>query len=169
MKKRHSGGINIGTSLILVIFVVLALVSFAALSYLSAKSAYTLSKETADRIASYYDANRMAEPYLENIEIQMSRFVQNVDNEESFYNGIEKLFNGNDRIEVLNTEGKVTLNYAVAITNGQNLEVSIVAKYPEAEGDSPFYIDRWATSINQEWLEEAESGGLEESGVKLLF
>ena len=52
--KKHSGGINIGTSSILVTFVLLALVTFAALSYMSARSDYVLSKEHADRTASVY-------------------------------------------------------------------------------------------------------------------
>ena len=91
MEKKHSGGINIGTSSILVTFVLLALVTFAALSYMSARSDYVLSKEAADRTASYYDANRMAEIYLANIEALLSKHYRSAENEKAYYDGIDEL------------------------------------------------------------------------------
>ena len=169
MERKHTGGINIGTSSILVTFVLLALVTFAALSYLSAKSDYTLSREAADRTASYYDANRMAELYLANIEGLLAKYKENVNSEEEYYAGIEKVFRDNDNIIVTNDNGKVSLSYKVAVTNGQNLEVRLIAHYPNVTDDHLFYIDRWATSVNQEWLNEVKENDSKNSGVKLLF
>lgn len=167
MKKNRSGGINIGTSSILVTFVLLALVTFAALSYLSAKSDYTLSKEAAQRTASYYDANRMAEIYMANIEGLLSKNAEA--SEEDYYNNIEKIFADNDRIEVIKDGDRVLLSYSVAVTEGQNLEVSLVTHYPSQEDARLFYIEKWATVTNAKWLEEIKSTDGSESGVKLLF
>ena len=169
MQKKYSGGINIGTSSILVTFVLLAIVTFAALSYMSAKSDYTLSKEAADRMASYYDANRMAELYLANIEGLLAKSLYASDAEGEYYDSIEKIFADNDRITVSRTEeGKVILSYAVAVTQGQNLEVELVARFPDKGDDRLFYISKWSTEINEEWLEEIKKGD-GKSGVKLLF
>ena len=55
MNKKMTGGINVGTSSILVTFVLLCLVTFAALSFLSANSDYRLSKQTAQRTTDYYE------------------------------------------------------------------------------------------------------------------
>ena len=167
--KKHSGGINIGTSSILVTFVLLALVTFAALSYMSARSDYVLSKEAADRTASYYDANRMAEIYLANIEALLSKHLGSVSDKQEYFDGIEELFADNEKIEVTEGEkGEKKLSYSVAVTSGQNLNVTLIVHYPDVGDDSLFKIDKWTTNVNRQWLEEIKAGS-EDSGTKLLF
>ena len=169
MERKHTGGINIGTSSILVTFVLLALVSFAALSYLCAKSDYNLSLEAAQRTASYYDANRMAEIYMANIEGLLSKHNLNSKSAVEYYSGIESLFKDNDKITVTTEGDRVIIGYTVTITEGQNLEVKLAANYPTAADGHLFYIDKWATGINEEWLDQVKEEGNDESKVKLLF
>ncbi len=169
MEKKHSGGINIGTSSILVTFVLLALVTFAALSYMSARSDYVLSKEAADRVASYYDANRMAEIYLANIEALLSKHLRNVDGEQAYYDGVDALFSDNDNITVSEGEhGEKKLSYSVVVTSGQNMYVTLTVHYPTSDNDRLFMIDKWTTGVNREWLESVKQGEEGESGTKLL-
>ena len=169
MDKKHSGGINIGTSSILVTFVLLALVTFAALSYMSARSDYVLSKEAADRTASYYDANRMAEIYLANIEALLSKHLASSSDRQEYFDGVDDVFADNEKIEVADGKnGGKTLSYSVAVTNGQNLNVSLSVHYPDTTDDSLFKIDKWTTDVNREWIEEIKKGS-EGSGTKLLF
>lgn len=168
MQNKRTGGINIGTSLILVIFVLLSLVTFAALSYLSAKSDYTLSKEAANRTASYYDANRMAELYMVNVESLLTKHKSAVGTKDEYYEGIEELFGDNDNITVTGDGEDKYLEYLVPITSGQNLSVVLKVNYPNADGDNLFYIEKWATSVNTQWLEEVKEDS-KESGVKFLF
>ncbi|MCR5591034.1 MAG: hypothetical protein K6F73_05820 [Lachnospiraceae bacterium] len=170
MEKKHSGGINIGTSSILVTFVLLALVTFAALSYMSARSDYVLSKEAAERTASYYEANRMAEIYLANIEALLSKHARVSDGKKEYYDGIEKLFSDNEKIEVSDSEdGGKKLSYTIAVTSGQNLNVTLKVCYPDINDDSLFKVDEWTTKVNREWLESVKEGEEGESGTKLLF
>ena len=170
MEKKHSGGINIGTSSILVTFVLLALVTFAALSYMSARSDYVLSKEAADRTASYYDANRMAEIYLANIEALLSKHLNGCEGKEDYIEGIDALFSDNEKIEVTDgADGSKKLSYTIAVTSGQNLDVTLVVHYPDLIDDSLFKIDKWATTVNREWLDSVKKGAEGESGTKLLF
>ena len=170
MEKKHSGGINIGTSSILVTFVLLALVTFAALSYMSARSDYVLSKEAADRTASYYDANRMAEIYLANIEALLSKHARSCADEKEFLDGIEGVFSDNEKIEVAEGEnGEKTLSYTIAVTSGQNLNVTLKVHYPDLNDDSLFKVDKWTTNVNREWLDSVKEGEEGESGTKLLF
>lgn len=169
MEKKNPGGINIGTSSILVTFVLLALVTFAALSYMSAKSDYTLSREAADRTASYYDANRMGEIYLANIEALLARSLEDASDRQGYLDSVESLFADNDKIVVERKDMEnVVISYSIAVTNGQNLNVELSAHYPDADDDSLFHVDKWATEINPEWLESLQNGD-NESGAKLLF
>ena len=55
-KSKIALGNHIGTSSILLIFVVLCFVSFAALSLISSNADYVLSKKVADRTKAYYVA-----------------------------------------------------------------------------------------------------------------
>ena len=170
MEKKHSGGINIGTSSILVTFVLLALVTFAALSYMSARSDFVLSKEAADRTASYYDANRMAEIYLANIEALLSKHLSSCANEQEYIAGVDNVFADNEKIEVTDgDDGSKRLSYSIAVTNGQNLNVVLTVHYPDIEDDSLFKVDKWATGVNREWLQDVKDGAEGESGTKLLF
>ena len=170
MEKKHSGGINIGTSSILVTFVLLALVTFAALSYISARSDYVLSKEAADRTASYYDANRMAEIYLANIEALLSKHMNETSGEKEYIDGVDALFSDNEKIEVETDEnGNKKLSYTIAVTSGQNLNVTLAVHYPDAEDDSLFKVDKWTTNVNRDWLESVKNSEEGESGTKLLF
>lgn len=59
--KSQSSFINIGSSLLLVIFLVLTLVTFAVLSLSSARSDYTLSERLAAHKTDYYTAASTAE------------------------------------------------------------------------------------------------------------
>ena len=170
MDKKHSGGINIGTSSILVTFVLLALVTFAALSYMSARSDYVLSKEAADRTASYYDANRMAEIYLANIEALLSKHLDSCSDKKEYIDGVDKVFADNEKIGVTDgDDGSKKLSYSIAVTNGQNLDVVLTVHYPDLTDDSLFKVDKWATSVNREWLQDVKEASESESGTKLLF
>lgn len=161
-KKNNSRGINIGTSSILVTFVLLCLVTFAALTYLSAQSDYNLSVQAAKRTNYYYDANRMAEIYLADIEALLSKYSSGVEDESSYYEGLDKLFADNSRISVItDSEGKKFINYEVPVNDTQKLEVSLLANYPKDENEKLFYVDKWSTGPNPEWIEETKNSTID--------
>lgn len=60
-KKNSHPPINIGTSFLLVIFIVLCMVIFAALSLSSALKDYEYSQKSAQRTSAYYEACNQAE------------------------------------------------------------------------------------------------------------
>lgn len=62
--KQQSSFVNIGSSSLLIIFLVLSLVSFAVLSLVSAHSDYKLTKQLAAHKAEYYEASSDAERIL---------------------------------------------------------------------------------------------------------
>ena len=60
-KKHASPGMNIGTSSILLVFVILCLVSFATLSLSSALADRNLSDKATEKTLSYYKAQNLAQ------------------------------------------------------------------------------------------------------------
>ena len=64
MRGKNGTGLNMGSSSILVIFMVLCLVTLASLSMISAVSDHKLSVKVADRTTAYYTAVNKAEEKL---------------------------------------------------------------------------------------------------------
>ena len=64
-KEKHSFGLSIGSSSILMVFVVLCLTTFATLSLVSANADYKLSRKTAD--AAYYALDAAGERMLSDL------------------------------------------------------------------------------------------------------
>lgn len=169
MEKKNSGGMNIGTSSILVTFVLLCLVTFATLTYLSAKSDYKLSEQTADRIASYYDANRVAEIYMANIEAQLSRLCNNCESKEEYFERIPDVFKDNDLIVVEYSKENTEISYSVPVTESQNLCVVLKAYYPDENDGMMFTVERWQTQVNNDYIEEIKSDSFDDNGTGLIF
>ena len=149
MNKNKRGGVNVGTSSVLVSFVLLCMVSFAALTYLSAHSDYNLSQQTAQRTTEYYEANKMAEIYMANIEGLLSKSLKSCRNAGDYYSAIPDLFADNDSVlvsEEENRDNPVTLSYTVPINDTLELNVTLKAHYPDDEDHSLFSIESWNTA-----------------------
>lgn len=70
--KQSSSFINIGSSSLLIIFLILCLATFAILSLSSAKSDYTASQRLAQHKTEYYEASAKAETILAKIDKALS-------------------------------------------------------------------------------------------------
>ena len=66
--KERSTFVNIGSSSLLIIFLILCLAAFAILSLSSAKSDYSLSERLAEHKTRYYEASSRAETVLDRID-----------------------------------------------------------------------------------------------------
>ena len=70
MKRRVGGNLNIGTSSLLLIFIVLSLVSFAVLSLSSALTDRRLTESNLSRTTTYYNVCNEAELKLKEMDEQ---------------------------------------------------------------------------------------------------
>ncbi len=148
MDKKIRGGVNVGTSSVLVSFMLLCMVCFSALTYVTARSDYALSLQTARRTTEYYEANRMAELYMTNIEGLLSKHVKSCSNPAEFYSTIPALFSDNDSViisEEQSADNPVMLSYVVPINETLELHVSLRAHYPDSEDHTVFSIENWNT------------------------
>jgi len=65
LKKKNKRGIGVGTSMVLVVFVLFCLITFATLSYVTARADYSKTVEGVESLSDYYQA-------VSNIETQIS-------------------------------------------------------------------------------------------------
>lgn len=121
MSKKREFRVNVGTSSILLIFVVLCLVAFATLSIVSANADYKLSRRVADRTAAYYEAANQAEKYIASIDKTLQSVYSTTENEEAYFATV-----GHSK------------SYLVPISDLQSLSIKLDILYPTAD-DEPFY------------------------------
>lgn len=123
MKGKKRYGLNIGTSSILIIIVILCLVCFSGLSITSANADYRLSKRLADRTTAYYDACNQAQSSLCMISEALKDLYQESSSEEDYENKIKRSLQD-------------LFIFSYPINENQILQVSVSPLYPDtAEGD----------------------------------
>ena len=132
-KKKRGLPLNVGTSSVLFIFVILCLVSFAILSLSSAMSDYKLSNRVKENSQAYYDACNTAEEQLASFDKTLKDLYATGISRSGYYESV----------------GKVK-TFAVPVTDIQTLEVEIRILYPEKSGESFYDITSWRTDTTGE-------------------
>ena len=135
-RKPTSGisfGTGIGSSSILVIFVILCLVSFATLSIVSANADYKLSNKVLTRSTAYYDACNQAELDLANLDKTLIQVYKNSSDEDAYFATV-----GTNK------------SFAIPISDLQTLEISVSIQYPQADTDHFYHIDSWQVIVTKE-------------------
>lgn len=161
-KKKFKLGMNVGSSSILVTFVLLCLVTFAALSFVSANSDNRLAKQTAERISAYYEADTQAEIMLANVDAQLRLLAKDTEKDIYIKDAIN-LFDKGGQYSIQNKDGDTFIHYELPITETQNLSITLKILYPEAADECAFEIVEWqdyTVYIPEEETIDDEKGGL---------
>lgn len=130
-EKQPTPIVNVGTSSLLIIFVILSLVVFAALSLSGAKSDYDFSKNLADRKTAYYSACNQAEQIAADID--------------------QILAEGGDLADYRDADLKIegnTVSYMIPISDSQAVDVVL-----DIEG-SYYKVSKWQVVSTKEWEED---------------
>lgn len=151
MKKNKSSFINIGFSSIVMVFIMICLVTFATLSVLTAHSDYRLSQKMADKTTAYYHADAIARDMTEVIDNQLYNIYLISSSLTEFYEAVLASDFSTDApseihaITLENTDGDVTISYAIPVSDVQTLHVSLQINYPFAGSECFSTITRWQT------------------------
>ena len=165
MEKKSTGGMNVGTSSVLVAFVLLCLVTFAGLSFLSANSDYRLSRQTADKTTEYYTASTEADRRLAQLDDILTECAA-TNSEASYYEALADRFAA-DSDYTYQTEGDVhALSFIININERQDLNVILDVRYPTADDTRTFVIRSYSVVVNASWQDEIRDE-IDENG--LLF
>lgn len=157
-KKNPAAFVNIGSSSLLVIFLVLCLVTFATLSLSSSKSDYAFSSRLAERKTSYYEASNKAETVLGQIDAQLAKSYEK--SRDSYFNGVEKdlsRLNLNVQGETVQlttdfSTAKPTLSYDIPLNEKQSLSVTLLLPDPKKSKNTGFYqIQQWNVTSSTDW------------------
>ncbi len=153
MGKRNTGGMNVGTSSVLVAFVLLCLVTFAGLSFLSANSDYRLSLQTAEKTTEYYEAGLKADKKLSEIDEELTELAASYP-EHSYPQEVINYFNIVPEISVDDSEEDPVLFFTETINERQDLKVAVRVLYPDTNEGKTFLVKSYNVEVNSSWQDE---------------
>lgn len=127
MNKTKNFQINVGSSSILLIFLVVCLVSFSVLSIVSANADKRLSDKVLNRTTAYYQACNSAEESLASIDKTLAELYASAPTQDEYYSAA----------------GGRKLTYVYTISDIQTLNIELEVLYPDSS-DGPFYqVTSW--------------------------
>lgn len=129
-------GLNVGSSSILMIFVILCLVCIAVLTIISASSDHKLSQKILNRTTAYYNACNEAEKALAGVDHTLASIYRDSADADAYFNTV-----GHNK------------SYIISISELQTLQVNIEILYPESADDTFYRITSWQV-LNTGELEE---------------
>lgn len=125
-RKRNDFSLNVGTSSILFIFIILCLVSFSILSLSSAFSDYKLSQRVVSNTEAYYNACNRAQETIATFDASLKSLYDTGISRTGFFDKVGK-----------------KKNFSIPISDIQSLSIEIKILYPKEAGE-PFYeISEW--------------------------
>ncbi len=141
MNKPQQMGVPIGTSLLLVVFVLLALITFATLSLVSANSDNNLSQNVADTTKEFYAADAQAQIKLS--EIHKILMGTSSDNMSDLYDELKESLSGYT-VEMNNDKILVSFDTPVDEQESIHSEISVNL-------DGSYEVTKWQLLYTEEW------------------
>lgn len=146
MSKRKYPTINIGSSSMLVVFIILCLVTFSVLSVASANNDRKYSEKIADRTTAYYEASNKAEELLSQIDDKLKQVYEQYNAEY-----LSQVPNALTSIDGIDTSDFPSVSFSVPINDTQTLSVSLLIQIPEKEGDTFYTVTSWKEISTEVW------------------
>lgn len=148
--KQQSSFVNIGSSSLLIIFLILSLVTFAILSLSGAKSDYSFSQRLANHKTAYYEASNRAERILGQIDEALASCSTSCEKQASYVVVVNETLDGQqlEGIAIQAEEGIIT--FSVLMEENQALLVELeVNDYTK---DETYYtIKTWQIISTKAW------------------
>lgn len=154
MKKKKLSITNIGTVTLLMVFIVLCMITFAALSLASVSRDARLARQTVEHTTEYYTASNQAEELLEVIDNACAKEYGQTADSAGYYRRVQEDLISSP-VEVVWTEETFAVCFQIEINDSQALSVLIDLLPPEqirAGGAGSFYkILSWEVIRTSTW------------------
>lgn len=153
MKKNKFPVTNIGSVSLLMIFIVLCMVTFAALALSTASANYRSAKRLSEHTTEYYDACSLAEEKLAAIDRILSDSYQKSSDAQTYYHLVKTSAAEIKDITVSEEASDTLISYQTDINNTQAVSVRLRILYPQTDdGAGRFYeITAWQKIHTKKW------------------
>ena len=138
MKRKQGMSVSIGSSTMLLIFVVISLVSFSVLSLSSAVTDRKFTENVKIKNLSYYNACNQAEDEMGVIDANLAKAYASCESEGSYF-----------------AEVGESSTITVPVSEYQELQVKLKHLYPLNEGDTYYRIESYTlVNVNSPEIDE---------------
>ena len=148
-KKEPVSFLNMGTSSLLVIFLVLSIAIFATLALSSAKTDYDFSVQTAAQKEAYYSASNKSEMIIAKIDHFLASFSSDYGSAQEYFDKISSsLDNEIEGVTIYESQDGDVLNlsWQIPFTSSRMLSVVLEIPWPENKLlDNYYRIISWQT------------------------
>lgn len=154
-RKNSYPPVNVGSSFMLVILIILCMVVFAVLSLSGALRDARYTRKTTERNTAYYKANNTAEEKLKLIDqtlIDISKETKLFTKE--YQTAALSAFGHIEGISAFPDETKenaIIIQYAVPIGEDEELSVTLTANNQNTDTDGYYSISEWKQGTTKEW------------------
>lgn len=145
--SQRSLGVHVGSSLILVTFVLICLVAFAALSYSSALSDYRLSMQTSERNQERNQAFTNAEYKLQALNHELQCLSSTTSSATEYYNEVNAYCKTQNFLQYTEKNNLPTVSFMEEINEQEVLSVSVQLLSPDPNADCLYVIQAYQTEI----------------------
>ncbi len=156
-EQKKKPVIGIGTTSIVLIFVMLCMLTFSVLSLATAQADLRLSRKSAQRTTEYYEAENRANDILFTVIDCMNTHLPDRSGEApentaaGFYSAIRQELDGKNGITFTDD---THLEYVVSLADEQILCVSLELSYEGFSDGRHYRIIAWNTDSTHEWNNE---------------
>lgn len=154
MNKKKFSVTNIGSISLLMIFIILCMVTLAALSLSSAASEANSAQKFADHNTKYYQAGNQAEETLDIIDgILAESYTVSADSAAYFTEVETRLAKLSTNITInISAEYKsATIDYITSVDDSQSLEVELTLADPFTTSSGFYKITSWREVQTSDW------------------
>ncbi len=152
-EKKQASFTAIGSSSLLVVFLVLCLTTFAILSLSSAKSDYSFSERMAEHKSNYYEASSHAEDILADIDRLLEQtYKSGPMDRQAYLDALSLAFitSSSTPCSFSTQSGEPVISYQVQVDDRQSLFVELKVTDP-SESPNYYEILTWKTSPSGQW------------------
>ncbi len=141
--NQQKTGVPIGVSLLLVVFVLLAMITFGTLSFVSAKTDAAFTQSTAEATKQYYAADVVAKKTLQSIDEKL----KDIDAQDStaYFDQIKKQLS---EYEITPTSQSLLIYFETPVNDAETLKSCIEVKYDDVVR---YEIMEWKLVYTENW------------------
>lgn len=152
-KEKGYPGFQIGTSFLLVFFVIICLVLLGVLSLSGALRDEGYSDRIAEKTGLYYKAVSEAQHKLGEIDKMLDGIGKTYEDYEMYLEDVGTIASELDGVVCREEKEQLVLSYQVSITDSQSLFVEAEILDPE-KGEGNYKIVKWQEASESVWEEE---------------
>lgn len=139
-KQKKYSGFGVGSTSVIMIFIVLCLTTFSILSYISSNAGYKFAKKSSEHLSMYYSAQNSAEMTLRNIDNALYLGNKDSANYSAYVYGLQNI----SGVKVVKNTDSYSVSYSTKIDDNQTISVEL--KVPLSPDKQRYSIIKWANT-----------------------